>query len=34
MKKDPKIFLGHILDNISDIEKYTKEISKNISELI
>ena len=28
MKKDPKIFLEHILESIGEIEKYTKNISK------
>ena len=28
MKKDPKIFLQHILESIDEIEKYTKNISK------
>ena len=28
MKKDPKIFLKHILESISEIEKYTKDISE------
>ena len=27
-KKDPKIFLEHILESIGEIEKYTKNISK------
>lgn len=29
MKKDPKIFLQHILESISEIEKYTKDISED-----
>lgn len=29
MKKDPKIFLQHILESISEIEKYTKGISED-----
>jgi uncharacterized protein with HEPN domain len=29
MKKDPKIFLHHILESISEIEKYTKDISED-----
>jgi len=29
MKKDPKIFLQHILESISEIEKYTKNISED-----
>lgn len=28
MKKDPKIFLQHILESIAEIEKYTKGISE------
>lgn len=28
MKKDPTIFLEHILDSIEKIEKFTKDISK------
>lgn len=28
MKKDPKIFLAHILESIEVIESYTKNISK------
>ncbi len=28
MKKKPKIFIGHILDSIEDIEKYTHHTSK------
>ena len=28
MKKDPKIFIEHILESIGEIEKYTKNISK------
>ncbi|MBD3155697.1 MAG: DUF86 domain-containing protein [Candidatus Aenigmarchaeota archaeon] len=28
MKKDPKIFIKHILENIEKIEKYTKGIDK------
>ena len=30
MKKDPKIFLTHILESISEIENYTKDISDEI----
>jgi len=29
MKKDPKIFIEHILESIARIEEYTKEITKN-----
>ena len=29
MKKDPKIFLQHILESISEIERYTKDISED-----
>ncbi|PIZ47022.1 hypothetical protein CO180_02135 [candidate division WWE3 bacterium CG_4_9_14_3_um_filter_41_6] len=29
MKKDPKVFLQHILESISEIEKYTKDIPEN-----
>ena len=29
MKKDPKIFFQHILESISEIEKYTKDISED-----
>lgn len=29
MKKNPKIFLQHILESISEIEKYTKDISED-----
>ena len=29
MKKDPKIFLQHILESIFEIEKYTKDISED-----
>ena len=29
MKKDPKIFIQHILESIARIEEYTKEITKN-----
>ena len=29
MKKDPKIFLQHILESISEIEKYTKGMSED-----
>lgn len=29
MKKDPKIFLRHILDSIIEIEKYTEGMSKD-----
>jgi len=28
MKKDPKIFIEHILESIARIEKYTKQITK------
>lgn len=28
MKKDPKIFLQHILESISEIEKYSKDVSR------
>jgi uncharacterized protein with HEPN domain len=28
MKKDPKIFIEHILESIARIEEYTKEITK------
>jgi len=28
MKKDPKIFIGHIIESIEDIEKYTKGQTK------
>lgn len=28
MKKDPKIFLQHILESISEIKKYTSEVSR------
>ena len=28
MKKDPKIFLRHILDSIGEIENYTRRLSK------
>ncbi len=28
MKKDPKIFIAHILDSIEKIEEFTKEVSK------
>jgi len=28
MKKDPKIFLGHVIESIEDIEKYTKGQTK------
>lgn len=28
MKKDPKIFLGHIIESIEDIEKYTRGQTK------
>ncbi|MBU1071145.1 DUF86 domain-containing protein [Patescibacteria group bacterium] len=28
MKKNPKVFLQHILESISEIEKYTKNISE------
>lgn len=28
MKKDPKIFLKHIVESIEEIEKYTKGVSK------
>lgn len=28
MKKDPKIFIGHILDSISEIEKYIRHTTK------
>ena len=29
MKKDPKIFIEHILESIARIEEYTKEITKD-----
>lgn len=29
VKKDPKIFLGHILESISEIEKNTKNLSED-----
>jgi len=29
MKKNPKIFLQHILESISEIEKYTKGLSED-----
>jgi len=29
MKKDPQIFIEHILESIARIEEYTKEITKN-----
>ena len=29
MKKSPKIFLQHILESISEIERYTKDISED-----
>jgi len=29
MKKDPKIFIEHILESIARIEEYTKNITKN-----
>ena len=29
MKKDPKIFIEHILESIERIEEYTKEITKD-----
>ncbi len=29
MKKDPKIFLGHVLESIEAIESYTKNLTKN-----
>ena len=29
MKKDPKIFIEHILESIARIEEYTKEITKS-----
>ena len=29
MKKDPKIFLKHILESINEIENYTKGVSKD-----
>lgn len=29
MKKDPKIFLQHILESIIEIEKYVKDLSEN-----
>ena len=29
MKKDPRIFLQHILESISEIEKYTRDISED-----
>lgn len=28
MKKDPKIFLGHIIESTEDIEKYTRGQTK------
>lgn len=29
MKKDPSIFIGHILDSICDIENYTTDLNKS-----
>ena len=28
MKKDPKIFLYHIIESVEDIESYVKNVSK------
>jgi len=28
MKKDPRIFIEHVLESIGAIEEYTKELSK------
>jgi len=28
MKKDPNVFIGHILDSIHEIENYTKKLTK------